>query len=156
MPKFDKVKLKDYIFAKFSYNKGDFADKKNSDNLSIFKGGYTNLTQDQNDPYKNLFKDKSSLILWVGPFTRVKFYENADYTGLNSMYDNLTNNKIKIISCSDFNKKDIAIKNFKSFYVSMIGDLDREIEAFHNQKKSKSKCMSIEKFLLIIILFIMD
>ena len=67
MPKFDKVKLKDYIFAKFSYNKGDFADKKNSDNLSIFKGGYTNLTQDQNDPYKNLFKDKSSLILWVGP-----------------------------------------------------------------------------------------
>ena len=147
IPKFDSEKNKGINFIKFSYNGGIVANSNNATNLNIYKGGYTDIE-------KTLTGDKSSLIIWIGPFTRVRFYENANYKGLESIYENLTNNKIKIISCNNFNNQDKVIKNFKSFYVSMIGDLDREVEAFHDQKKSKSKCMSIEKFLLIIILFI--
>jgi hypothetical protein len=89
-------------------------------------------------------------IVWVGPRTRVRIYESDNFTGNSITVENNSYNTIHMVNCSDLDNV-INRNNLKSMYVSLIGDAEREIEAFKDQKE----CISIEKFLLITFLILL-
>lgn len=115
-------------FAKFRYDAGKYV---------------------STDPKKNIFdeilgSDRKNLIIWLGPLTRIRFYENDKFTDKNFIYENKEIDKIKIVDCTEFIKDNPT--NFNSLYVSLLGDGDLEKEGFGNL----TKYMKIDNFILII------
>ena len=138
------INNKNILFAKFNYNIANYIGPDPTKNALDTPIGV-------ND-FNKMLGDRQKLIIWIGPLTRIRFYENPSVAITNPdkshYYENREIDKIKIIDCSEFNK-DIP-NGFESLYVSLYGDGAKVKEAFENQKNY----ININNFLLIIILFI--
>ena len=119
-----------------------------------FRGGYTNQVHDNKyylaelDGNAKIKKIPDNITtIWVGPRTRVRLYDSENFTGNSVIIENNSYDKIHLADCDDLDKV-INRANIKSIYVSLLGDLEKELEAFQEDKE----CMSIEKFLLILLI----
>jgi hypothetical protein len=138
------------IIYKYDYKNGISANPSKL-KLGQFNGGYIvkqEISQESKINSENINHLVENIsIIWVGPRTRVRIYENQNFIGNSITVENNSYNEIHMVNCSDLDNV-INRNNIKSIYVSLLGDIEREIEAFKDNKQ----CMSIEKFILIIIL----